>query len=221
MEFASDLVDILSQLQKWRDELVGAGYGNLPSVPGTAGDDTEAMMPEGAPQQEGMPGAVPAPMPAAAEVPTGEAGSVAGSPTKPTVSSPTLPITAPAKPRAAEDSRTIQRIADFERIQHGVGILEKVASFNVKMHKLGEDEMGILMAKSIGLGDTQKVMMEIRFRTLVDPITGDKVRINITCVESCIAPSGSRTVQINKESESKRLEGGYSVTESVIKVNII
>ena len=45
MEFASDLVDILSNLQSWRDELIGAGYANLENVPGTTGDDTGEGLP--------------------------------------------------------------------------------------------------------------------------------------------------------------------------------
>jgi hypothetical protein len=86
---------------------------------------------------------------------------------------------------------------------------------------LGEDEMAILIARSINLGDSQKVNMEIRFRTLVDPVTGDKIRINLTCTGTCTATAGKHTLQINKEQEIKRLEAGHSVTESVIKVNII
>ncbi len=86
---------------------------------------------------------------------------------------------------------------------------------------LGEDEMGIMIARSIGLGETQRVLIEVQFRSLVDPITGDKIRLNLTCEGGCAATSGSHIIQVNKEGETKRLESGRSVTESVIKVKII
>ncbi len=86
---------------------------------------------------------------------------------------------------------------------------------------LGEDEYGILIARSISLGDTQKVFMEVRFRPLIDPVTQDKIRINLTCTESCMATAGKHTLEISKTDEQKRIEEGHTITESIIKVNII
>ena len=144
MEFASDLVDILSQLQTWLEELVGAGYGsvgNETGVPGTVGDDTGM-----APGQEGMPQA-PAPQPVAAEVPLGaEVGSVTGSPADPAVGVPELPITAPVMPRGA--GAVVNRISNFQilednthRQETGVELIRAASTLTNKMNKSGETEM--------------------------------------------------------------------------------
>jgi len=119
VEFASDLVGILSDLQKFVDELVGAGYGNLQSTsqgipgvmdqpPSTPGNDIDGLSPTPAPAP-GVPG-LPPPTPAGNIAPVSAetslpAGNISGSPTKPLVQLPQLPITAPSKPRAStEDS---------------------------------------------------------------------------------------------------------------------
>lgn len=153
MEFASDLVEILSKLQTWLDELVGAGYGNLkPGVPGSS-DEVPAEAPapaEGAPAV-GAPAEVPqlppstatgvvGATPAAAET---AVGKVSGAPGKSAVSGPRLPITAPLKPRAEvnEDSRTIQRLSDY-RIETGKQVLTRAASLSEKINKIGDANMG-------------------------------------------------------------------------------
>jgi intein/homing endonuclease len=144
MEFASDLVEILSKLQTWLDELVGAGYGNLKEgVPGSA-DEQPAQGEQPAPT-------APAPqlppstgtatvgaVPAAAET---QIGSVSGAPGKQAVTPPRLPITAPLKPRAeVEDSRTIQRLSDY-RVETGKQVLIKAASLCNKMSITGDMDM--------------------------------------------------------------------------------
>ena len=158
MEFASDLVDILSQLQTWMDELVGAGYGNLPNapVPGTVGN-----APEGTPAPQG---GVPTPPPVdqagasvtpmSSESPVGSP-SVSGAPGKPLVQGPKLPITTPIKPRAADtsDNRTIQRIADIsctskyipnieKRDITGNEIIRKASILCGNLNKSGDIDMG-------------------------------------------------------------------------------
>jgi len=154
VEFASDLVEILSNLQTWLDELVGAGYGNVQSsVPGTAeaptGEQEGAlgMAPrpeEGMSQGNPAQGAPPATMPVAAESDMA-VGSISGQPNKPLVNTPQMPITAPMKPAAS--SRTIQRIADEvvepkNRFEIGTGLLQKAASLCDKINKTGEEKMG-------------------------------------------------------------------------------
>ena len=156
MEFSSDLVDIMSQLQTWLEELIGAGYGSVQSqVPGTVGNAEEGA-PAGAPP---VPGAAPAPAtptatPAAMSTPLGGAGTVSGSPTKPLVSAPKAPIITPsAKPKLSEvDSRSIQRIADYViepkhvsdeiRASTGSELIRKASTLQQKLEKTGELEMG-------------------------------------------------------------------------------
>ena len=136
VDFASDLVQILSDLQTFVDELVGAGYANVEgAVPGTV---EEPEM--GEPGMEG--GLVPPPPGAplagapqvagvAEETALGGVGEISGSPTKPPVSAPAapqLPITAPAKP--AFDQHRIKRVANVV-----VDLLKRI-------DKIGEDEMG-------------------------------------------------------------------------------
>ena len=123
VEFASDLVNILSELQTFTDELVGAGYGNvqgagIPGVTGAPDGETPAAAPT-----EGAPAGTAIPVSATTPIPNGGVGTVAGSPNKPLVQSPQLPITAPAKPMATDTQR-------FHKIAGLVGILNG---------KLGED----------------------------------------------------------------------------------
>ena len=116
--FASDLVGILSELQTFVDELVGAGYGNVqgaipgvteapPGTPGVPGAMPE-LPPAGLPA-EAQPVGLETPL-ASAPSPAPSVGSVSGAPGTPLVKSPKLPITAPAKPRAF-DSTKMQKIA--------------------------------------------------------------------------------------------------------------
>jgi len=103
VEFASDLVNILSELQTFTDELVGAGYGNVQG----AGIPGVAEAPDGAiPVSESTP------------IPDGGVGTVAGSPNQPLVQSPQLPITAPAKPMAMDTLR-LQKVAGLVKSLNG------------------------------------------------------------------------------------------------------
>ena len=172
MEFASELVDILSQLQTWMDELVGAGYGNLPSaeVPGTVGDQ-----PEMAPEVPGVPGAeaaLPTPPPVDQAGVAPMAASTTGVPTTGAggVQQPTLPITTPIRPRAdVTDSRTIQRVADFgctpkyipnveTRSNTGSEIMRKASELVGKLNKSGDVEMGKRRTITAKQQEKEKVM---------------------------------------------------------------
>jgi hypothetical protein len=153
-EFASDLVEIITKLQEWLDELIAAGFANFETnnVPGTLGDDTnlgeDLLNPDGMTEMEGEMQAQPEsqgqmPMPVSEEESISESesvGSVSGSPNKGPVSAPQLPISAPLKPQ----SNSIQRIEDIrvskDIINKGnelTGELLKVASSFNK----GEDDM--------------------------------------------------------------------------------
>jgi hypothetical protein len=162
MEFSSDLVKIMSDLQTWLEELIGAGYGNIGGeVPGTVGDmeepspgsptlGNEPPIPEGVPSTTGT---SPTPMPVSSGTST-EVGSISGSPAKPATSAPQLPITAPVKPRTSDiqDSRSIQRISDVscsisnvpieQRLENGNSILRKALNICQRINKTGEIEMG-------------------------------------------------------------------------------
>jgi len=159
MEFSSDLVQIMSDLQTWMEELVGAGYGNMgDEVPGTVGNleeggagpvGAEPPMPEGMPP---APGGMPSAMPAAES--TAGVGSISGSPASPATSSPNLPITAPVKPRTSDvqDSRSIQRVSDIscaikdvpfeQRVADGKAIVRNASNICERINKTGETEMG-------------------------------------------------------------------------------
>jgi len=116
-EFASDLVSILSELQKFSDELIGAGYGNVQPIPGVGGDmeGTQPPLPQPSlqpslqpsPQPQALPVAETTPMPQESQE---SVGTISGAPTNPLVNAPKLPITAPIKPRAEIQSR-ITRIS--------------------------------------------------------------------------------------------------------------
>jgi len=167
MEFSSDLVKIMSDLQTWLEELVGAGYGNVQGaeVPGTVGNMegggaagaagaadnvTLGMEPPVAGMQP--PQGAPMPTPAASETAMA-VGKVSGSPSKPSASSPNLPITAPVKPRTSEieDSRSIQRISDVscriksvpydQRLADGKEFLRKALNICERINKTGDIDM--------------------------------------------------------------------------------
>lgn len=150
MEFASDLVQILSNLQTWLEELVGAGYASVGNdggtgVPGTVGDD-QSMPANGAPAPAAP--APAAPTPVASETPMdGSVGTVTGSPMKPAVSGPQLPISAPVMPRATS-SHLIRRISDYQilednskRFEDGNKLLKVAHDFSKKLNKSGENDM--------------------------------------------------------------------------------
>jgi len=111
VEFASDLVGILSDLQKFTDELVAAGYGQLQGAPAVPGTETGAALGMPPVPPVPMPGAMPAtefglpvatPMPAVetAQAAPAAVGRVSGAPGKPAVTRPMMPMP-PAKPMAA------------------------------------------------------------------------------------------------------------------------
>jgi hypothetical protein len=113
LNFPSDLVKILAELQEFTDELVGAGYGQLDSgaapggIPGVdqslAGAAQQAMPPEG--QFGQAPQAIASPLEAAP-------GSVTGAPGAPPVKMPIMP-TPPAKGIGAADAgMTLNKISD-------------------------------------------------------------------------------------------------------------
>ena len=136
-EFAGDLVQIITDLQEWFDELTAAGYGNFSGqVPGV--DENQGMPAEGGqppapapgaapgmPPPAEMPGLPPAsnPMDAAASMPT-SVGQIAGAPGKPMASAPNLPISAPIRPKA--------NVAQ---------VMKRVANFAEKFLKTGDDDM--------------------------------------------------------------------------------
>ena len=143
-EFASDLVDILSNLQAFVDELVGGGYGSIPGVgdnpvdgapqEGLEGEVPPADMPaEGVPQ-EGAPTEAPAPQAMGAQSPAG-AGTVSGvSPSAPVA--PQFPITSPVKPMGADfNVNKINRISDF--VKAASDVRNRIVAFN----NVGEDNM--------------------------------------------------------------------------------
>jgi len=96
MDFASDLVEILANLQTFVEELVQAGYGQLPDagVPGVAEDQSAAGLPEaGAPLPN---------QPVAAEDDIG--GAVSGDPEVPLVEAPAAPSALEGLNRATRPS---------------------------------------------------------------------------------------------------------------------
>lgn len=126
VEFASDLVKILSELQEFADELTGAGYGQLQgdvgeaAIPGLdAGDASQAPVPMPGPAE----GVVAAPGGTAVSDISGLAeatpavestdgvGTISGSPSQPAVSLPKMP-TAPKKPMASNQDK-FTRIAEL------------------------------------------------------------------------------------------------------------
>jgi len=158
VEFASDLVSILSDLQKFVDELIGAGYANVQSVPGTVeepipelGGVPEVPLEGGMPPVEGQPAGV---TPVAEQVPVaatpGMPGSITGSPTKPLVSTPQLPITAPKKPMAFNDSK-LTRISEINTI---------ASSLRDKLYNAGEEDMLKRRTRS-EKREQKKVAMEV------------------------------------------------------------
>jgi hypothetical protein len=148
MTFATELVEILSDLQTWLDELIGAGYANAESgnVPGTTDAPTAEAPTAEAPEVPAPAPALPpsngnqvvGAVPAASSTPV-NVGKVSGAPGKPSTSSPKLPITAPLKPRAT-DGRSIQRISDYH-VENGKQAFLKAASLCEKMKKMGEPDM--------------------------------------------------------------------------------
>lgn len=158
--FAGELVEIMTKLQEWLDELVGAGYGNIKGdVPGSENPENpegqqgqEGQAPAPAPEAQapqlppstdtGVVGAVPAaastPAPTPAPMQNNTVGKITGSPNKPTL--PTKPLM-PRRSYDALDGRTIQRISD-QRVENGKEIMLKAASLCEKFNKTGDIDMG-------------------------------------------------------------------------------
>lgn len=126
VEFASDLVQILSELQEFSDELTGAGYGQLEGEPpaddalGGVGDLPPPA--EGVPTEGGTGMAMPVSdilggdlngAPSTTDQPqTGAPGTISGSPSKPFVTIPKMP-TAPKKPMSYGGVDRMTRIAEL------------------------------------------------------------------------------------------------------------
>jgi hypothetical protein len=110
VEFASDLVKILSDLQQFTDELVGAGFAQMPGaagavpggVPGTAMPGAETLPPLGGP------------LPATETMPISEEpfapAAVTGMPGTPAVNRPRMP-SAPVKPITGSATDKLSKIA--------------------------------------------------------------------------------------------------------------
>ena len=147
VEFASELVDIIANLQTWTDELVGAGYGSIESnVPGTY-EEPQAGDPMAEQPVEGMEGGLEtAPregMPAPTPVSSGQSMDAGSAPGQQLVNTPQLPVTAPMRPNAINEGG-ITKVADkiVDRYDFGHSILQKAASLCGKMNKTGEKDMG-------------------------------------------------------------------------------
>jgi hypothetical protein len=129
--FASDLVKILSELQEFTDELVGAGYAQAPAAPGGESIPGTAMPPSGT---ETLPGAVPAPLPGEAPqaMPIGEAvpavapfagpAASTGVPGVSGVQRPTMP-TPPVRGLASVSDDRIRKIGN--RIRYLIDRMEE------------------------------------------------------------------------------------------------
>lgn len=126
VEFASDLVQILSELQEFTDELVGAGYaqsqggaGQPPPIPGT---ELPEQTPQPVPGQ--APEVAPAVQPVALEGASPELGInpvVTGAPGKPMVNRPNMP-TAPAKPASNIMDRIVKISEKIAQINQSISI---------------------------------------------------------------------------------------------------
>ena len=123
VEFASDLVQILSELQEFSDELTGAGYGQLqgePPADGAIGGAGGLPPPaEGVPTEGGTGMAMPVSdilggdlTGGEAAQPSGQPGTISGSPSKPVVTIPKMP-TAPKKPMSSGGADRMHRIAEL------------------------------------------------------------------------------------------------------------
>lgn len=99
-EFASDLVNILSDLQKFTDELVGAGFAQLQDDAGGTPPADQGGLPDagavGEAAANNAMGGVPPAAPAAGAMPVSQSsqipGTVMGEPSSSFVKSPTAPI---------------------------------------------------------------------------------------------------------------------------------
>ncbi len=173
VEFASDLVDIIAQLQTWMDELVGAGYANInlgeANVPGTAGNAPAPESPPPAPPGAGSAGSTPATLPSSAGGATaqpassgsaGAAGTVTGSPSQPLVQGPSLPITAPIRPKSSANSMI--RTAE-ERKEMLNKIVQSTTIITEKMNINGEEDMAkrrTIGEKQVQIENAKKVLSE-------------------------------------------------------------
>ena len=154
MEFSTDLVEILSNLQTWVDELVGAGYSNLPeSVPGTAGNVEETPQSPAQAPQAAVPAQPAQPLPAAtegtAEATPASATAEAAPSSSAALKLPKLPITTPIRPKASQENGIIEKVAEnsCSCIINSINKLNKdemflkVASLNEKLNNMGDIDM--------------------------------------------------------------------------------
>ena len=139
MDFAADLVEILANLQKFTDELVGAGYGQLQQgggIPGVEGDVAGAPPPM--PSEEPM--APVQPVSQSAPAPSG-VGSVSGAPGSSLVSAPKMP-TAPIKPMSSSIAKTLEKMSkDIGKLNQ---IAQKITGYNSEEVEMRRRTPGIV-----------------------------------------------------------------------------
>jgi hypothetical protein len=163
VEFASDLVGIIENLQTFLDELTGAGYGSVQSsVPGTL-DAEEGGLEEGGLEEGGLEeggleeggleeggletpleGGLEAPSAPSGLEPTGvsseqamEVGTVSGAPGNPAVNAPQLPITSPIRPAANSslNDRLKNVMSGDDLIMNNSSLLQKVSKDSINERK--------------------------------------------------------------------------------------
>ena len=148
VEFASDLVNILSELQVFVDELIGAGYGNVQSqIPGNA--EAPPPPPQGnsgslSPQITETASPSPSPIP---PPPANTVGTVSGAPNAPLAQKPKLPITAPIKPKSSDKGDRMMRAASV--ISNLESLINKITT--------GEEDMSKRRTLDNKLGSQEQV----------------------------------------------------------------
>lgn len=149
VEFASDLVNILAELQTFVDELVGAGYGSVQSqgVPGTA-EMPPGVSPEAAPTTGLSPQITETANPALGGAPVmpppaPSAGTVSGAPGAPLAGKPKLPITAPLRPRSEDNMEKMKRAAStVSNLQNLRDKIITIGDENMSKRRTVDNKMG-------------------------------------------------------------------------------
>lgn len=139
VEFASDLVKILSELQEFTDELTGAGYAQVQGKAQIPGVETDQLPEDSsvpiAPSEATPISPIPT-QPASAEIPVTPLGkteienispTITGEPSKPLTSAPRMP-TSPVKPIA-------ETIVGLNKISEKI-----INQLKINMHDKGENE---------------------------------------------------------------------------------
>ena len=134
VEFATDLVEILAKLQKFTDELIAAGYGQLGQgqIPGVEGN-----IPPPAPTQKEEPMAPVQPVSQTSPI-SQEVGSVSGSPSSSLVSNPTAP-TPPIKPMAKNETTMKKMSQDINKLKQIAESISSKTTEEVQMRRRTPD----------------------------------------------------------------------------------